>query len=256
MPIRSAHGAPGVRSRLAAALLVPLLASAACDDGTTVNVDDVVGVWVAAQTGGAEYLVITSDSFLYYQKLDTEDCADLYAFDMTPQGGNVFRLTARFTTGELDVTLDAADGTLTWDEGWGATIFEEETEVDPTAFAVCAGGGDDPAIVCSALPEIPSGEDLIGNLDSLDPEERGRYYDLYRFEPTVGTTPTISLGSAAFDTYLYVYDAGGALMAENDDAGLSIEDSALSLPFDPGCYRIEVTSFADAATGEYTIRIE
>jgi hypothetical protein len=168
----------------------------------------------------------------------------------------VYRLTARYTGGELDVTLEATDGTLSWPEGWDATTFVAETEVAPTTFAVCAGGGDDSALTCSTLPEILLATDVTGDLAQQDSVERGRYYDVYRFEPTVGATHSVTAVSTAFDTYLYVYDAGGALIAENDDADLSTDDSEVTLPFDPACYRIEVTSFGDAVTGAYTVRIE
>ncbi|MEJ2503229.1 MAG: hypothetical protein P8177_07910, partial [Gemmatimonadota bacterium] len=186
---------------------------------------------------------------------DDEECADRFAFDLVPVDGSTYRLSARYTNAEVSATLEAADGRLTWPESPGAGTFLEAA-LDPATFPVCAGGGDDPALLCSELPTLSLDTLVEAELSEADSLERGRYYDLYRLEPVGGATATVTLGSEAVDPYLYVYDAAGTLVAENDDADLSTLDAALTLPFDAACYRIEVTSFDAGALGSYTVRVE
>lgn len=64
------------------------------------------------------------------------------------------------------------------------------------------------------------------------------------------------MSSTEFDSYLYLYQADGTLITENDDASDASVSAGLQIQMIPVCYRIEVTSFGDGETGAYTARID
>jgi hypothetical protein len=71
-----------------------------------------------------------------------------------------------------------------------------------------------------------------------------------------GRTYAIDLESDAFDAFLRLEDAAGTLLAENDDISSDNLNSRLvfTAPKDE-VYRIVATSFQQAGTGPYTLRI-
>jgi serine/threonine protein kinase/Tfp pilus assembly protein PilF len=73
---------------------------------------------------------------------------------------------------------------------------------------------------------------------------------------TAGKTYVIDMESKAFDTFLKLQDAKGKLLAENDDISPTNQNSRIryTAPAD-GVYRIVATSFEQAGTGPYTLRI-
>lgn len=239
-----------------AALLAGLLVAGCDESGTDVQSGPITGTWVAQLTGGNLYVVITDDSLVYYTEATAEDCADRYAYTLEPLGGDRYRLTSTVNTATLESTITATQNELTWDTGSGTALFQRADGVDPSTINVCAGGGDDPALVCAELPVLPLAQDVADSLTQADALERDRYYDVYGFQPAEPLTATISLTSSEFDAYLYVYEADGTLLGENDDVSAETVDAGLTLELVPVCYRIEVTTFDTGVTGDYTLRIE
>lgn len=236
-------------------LVIALLVAGCNDDGTDVQSEPINGTWVAQFAEGNLYVVITDDSLVYYTEANAEDCADRYTYELEPLGDDRYQLTSTVNAATFENSITAANGQLSWNTGGGSVVFQRATGVDPSTLAVCAGGGDDPALVCSELPALSLAQDTSETLAQEDDFERGRYYDVYGFQPDSQMTAVISLESPDFDPYLYVYDADGTLLAENDDVASSA-NAGLTLEVVPVCYRVEVTSFDNEATGSYTLRVD
>lgn len=236
-------------------LLAAAVAAGCGEDGTVVS-DPITGTWVAQASDGTLYLEITADSLVYYAEATVDGCADRFAYGLEPLGDDRYRLSSAVNAATIESTITAESGELRWDTGVGVAIFQTAPGFDPGTLTVCAGGGDDPALTCTDLPELTLGQDQAGELAVTDSRERGRYYDVYGFQPASQLTATITVTSTTVDSYLYVYQADGTLIAENDDASASTFDAGLQVQMVPGCYRIEVTSFADDETGTYTVRID
>ncbi|MEJ2504065.1 MAG: hypothetical protein P8177_12275 [Gemmatimonadota bacterium] len=156
----------------------------------------------------------------------------------------------------VESTITQVDDELTWRTAFGGAVFQRSA-VDPAVLDMCAGGGDDPAVTCASLPALLIGEDVQGVLETDDAAERGRFYDLYALQPATPLTPgEITVRSIGFDPYLYLYDDGGTLLTENDDAVEGSLDAGLTLPLNPVCYRVEVTTVQDGGSGAYTLRVD
>ena len=241
--------------RITAPLLLALMVSG-CDGSTTlVESGPIEGVWVANATNGALFLVITSDSLVYYTALDAEDCADRFAYSLTPVGGNDYLLESSVSFVLIQSTITQVDDELTWRTAIGSGIFTRSS-VDPADLTVCAGGGDDPSLSCASLPALQLDQEQTGALEDGDGVERSRYFDVYSFQPADPLDPAeITLTAIGFDAYLYLYDAGGALIAENDDGIEGSTSARLTLPLDPACYRVEVTTAYQGTGGAYSLRV-
>ncbi len=61
--------------------------------------------------------------------------------------------------------------------------------------------------------------------------------------------------NGTLDTYLRVYDANGNLIAENDDAGGTL-NSALDVTLDAGTYYISAGAYSDSETGDYSVSVQ
>lgn len=247
--------APSGRGTLVLPLLALIALGGCNEDPSTVESGPIIGTWVADVGVGTLFVVITDDELHYYTASDAEDCADRTIYELESLGGNDYLLRSTVTPVELEARLVAQGDELTWGTASGAVAFYR-SDADPAALPLCAGGGDDPSLVCSELPALEVGQAVSGALTQDDPSERGFFYDVYAYQPDAQTTVEITLSSTEIDSYLYVYDAAGSLVAENDDAAADARDAGLTLQVVPGCYRIEVTSFDSGETGAYTLRID
>jgi len=103
------------------------------------------------------------------------------------------------------------------------------------------------------------GMEMSGSLSVTDGASRmfssGHYADDYTFQGNSGDTLAIDLTSGEFDTYIYLYDSKGILVAENDDYGGTTRSVLKYVVPSSGTYTIEVTSFFDNETGAYLIRL-
>jgi serine/threonine protein kinase/Tfp pilus assembly protein PilF len=79
---------------------------------------------------------------------------------------------------------------------------------------------------------------------------------VHPWKMVAGRTYVIDLESDAFDAFLRLEDAAGKLLAENDDISPDNQNSRLFFtPKADGSYRIVATSFQEAGTGPYTLRV-
>jgi uncharacterized protein (TIGR03437 family) len=123
---------------------------------------------------------------------------------------------------------------------------------------------------CAVTP-ITAGQPVNGSLAPGDCQSPLRIRDgarpladRYSFS-TSGTASggqpvIISLTSVDFDTYLYLLDANGSVIAQNDDGGaggasrIPVGSGFFTLP-SGGAFTIEVTSFANNGLGNYTLSL-
>ena len=111
-----------------------------------------------------------------------------------------------------------------------------------------------PSTDCSP---ITVGDAVTGVLEESDAESRNRSEsraDCYTFSGTAGDRVDISLTSDDFDTYLYLLNADGDVVADDDDGGDGVNSriTSLELP-STETFVIEATSFSGSSTGNYTL---
>lgn len=116
---------------------------------------------------------------------------------------------------------------------------------------------------CTAS-SISIGQTLSGVLSTSDCRSpvRGNsfYADRYSFNASAGQQVAVLLTSTASDTYLYLINPSGSVIAQDDDGGggansrIPASSGFYSLP-SSGTYIIEVTSYAANTTGSYTLSL-
>lgn len=136
--------------------------------------------------------------------------------------------------------------------------------VGSQTFTVTQAGTS--AATCVTTP-INSGQMINGALapgDCLSPlrikDGLRPLADRYTFNATAGQPVVISLSSTDYDTYLYLLDATGSVIAQNDD---SITGSSSRIPANTGffilpatgAFTIEVTSFFGSGVGNYALSL-
>lgn len=112
---------------------------------------------------------------------------------------------------------------------------------------------------------ISFGATLSGKLSSTctsGARGAGYYAARHTFSGTPGSKITILLTSSYFDTYLYLRDAAGNIIASNDDGGggtnsrIPATSGSYTLPAgNGGTYTIEVTSYYAGRVGSYALTL-
>ncbi len=82
----------------------------------------------------------------------------------------------------------------------------------------------------------------------------GTYVHRYEINVATAATHQITLTSTAFDAYLAIFSAAGALLAENDD-GAGGTNARLSLALQPGRYIVFATSFGPGEVGAFSLDV-
>ncbi len=103
---------------------------------------------------------------------------------------------------------------------------------------------------------IAMGQTLTGQLESGDGQlDNGEYRDLYVFNGQAGQNVTVDMQSQEFDTYLGLLTPNGEDV-QNDDYEGSTKQSRIEMTLrETGRYRIVATSYAEAETGTYQVRL-
>ncbi|MGD1861591.1 MAG: tetratricopeptide repeat protein, partial [Leptolyngbyaceae cyanobacterium] len=109
--------------------------------------------------------------------------------------------------------------------------------------------------VSSAQIDTPLLE-INGTLEAGDAvADDGSLYDDYPFEGEAGQAILIQLESAAFDTYLWLLDAAGNALAQNDDANEGTNSQiGIVLP-ETGTYRVRANAFDASGQGNYRLNV-
>jgi hypothetical protein len=114
------------------------------------------------------------------------------------------------------------------------------------------------AFTAPAMAQTPwTAEGQLTAGDSRDGEHRA--YDMHQVWLAAGTRYRISVNSpeGGFDTMLQVLQPGTAEpVAQNDDAGGTLNSRVAFTPTRTGTYLIRVTSFSNDGRGAYTARVE
>ncbi|MBN8612809.1 MAG: protein kinase [Deltaproteobacteria bacterium] len=117
-------------------------------------------------------------------------------------------------------------------------------------MAGSAGGGDTDVATLGSAPIQWS-----GSLGPNDRREGTRYYDTYAFDVGPGERFTVELMSGYFDTIVRVGTPSGQSLENDDFPGMAL-NSRIDVPSsEGGRYTVHVTSYADSATGEYTVSV-
>jgi hypothetical protein len=80
----------------------------------------------------------------------------------------------------------------------------------------------------------------------------GSYYDAYAFSATATASVRFTLTSGIFDTFLFLTDPAGNLLAFDDD-GTGTTNSTFRLLLGTAGYQVGANSFDPATTGAYTL---
>ncbi|MFC1614930.1 PPC domain-containing protein, partial [Gemmatimonadota bacterium] len=106
--------------------------------------------------------------------------------------------------------------------------------------------------------EISYGDSIAGSFNVTDGTSRfirGSYADNYTFTGSSGDTVGIGLTSREFDTFLFLFDQEGEVAAYNDDWGGTSRSYIWYILGKDGTYTVEVASYNENTTGEYTITL-
>jgi hypothetical protein len=92
--------------------------------------------------------------------------------------------------------------------------------------------------------------------DPVYPRRGGRY-KLYSVKLEAGKTYQIDMKSRALDAYLFLEDAAGTLLAEDDDGGENLDARIIFRPGKTATYRVIATTFDRTANvaGPYTLSV-
>lgn len=112
-----------------------------------------------------------------------------------------------------------------------------------------------PAILAAQTPPAVPPLRIDGTLASSDPAARqrpGSWADAYEVSLSAGQSVRIEV-SSELDTMVYVYDPAGTLVAQDDDSGDGLAPRVELTAPSAGSYTIEVTTFAAALGGDYSL---
>jgi len=140
---------------------------------------------------------------------------------------------------------------------WQVRVFHNGTLIVTDNFTITQSGG------CALIP-ISIGETKNGaltNTDCVSPiDDEGYRVDRYSFTAPAGQQVAIALTSTAFDTYLYLLNANGNILQENDDGGGGTNSrippgSGFITLQSAGTYLIEVSAYDPDSFGNYTLSL-
>ncbi|MGB3544588.1 DUF4344 domain-containing metallopeptidase [Rubrivirga sp.] len=212
-------------------------------------------------------------------QLSDDSYYDLYTYQGAPgEEIEVFMASADFDTYLLGgpSESDAFSGAHTDDDGGGGTnsqlrvttgsdgrysiianAFRPDARGDYqiTVRSLATTSNDLPGVLAVGL-----GETVSGRLDTSDPVlDDGSYYDFYAYTGTPGQDVVITLSSDDFDPYVMLNRVFGGefeSIAQDDDGGPGIDARIRTRIGPSGTYVIVANSFAQAATGAYTLSVD
>lgn len=134
---------------------------------------------------------------------------------------------------------------------YGLGAYELRLDVQPS-FSL-----DDATVV--TVPGVIDG--ALAATDPVVPEGWTGPSRAYRFTLESEVALKIDAASSDFDTYLYLFDAAGRLLASNDDHDYSeasgyATDSQIFAALAPGEYVVYVSSWSGEAEGDFTLTFQ
>ena len=200
----------------------------------------------------------------------SESRADCYTFSGT--AGD--RVDISLNSDDFDTylyLLDADGEVVVSDDGGGdggnsritsfALPSTETFAIEATSFSGSSTGTYTLTLTrfeSATCTPISYGQTLEGSLEATDDESRNQtdsLADCYTFSAVEGDRISVSLSSNDFDTYVFLSDALGEVVASDDDGGDGINSRIVSFPApSTGTFSIEATSYF-GGTGTYTLTL-
>lgn len=125
--------------------------------------------------------------------------------------------------------------------------------------------GSGTVVPAQCINPISSGVAVSGNLQpsTCGAGARGASYktDRYTFTGAPGQQVTIFASSSSFDTYLYLRNPNGTVIASNDDGGggtnsrIPASSGTYTLTGTSGTFTIEVSSYSTSGAGPYSLSL-
>jgi hypothetical protein len=145
-----------------------------------------------------------------------------------------------------------------------AAVARETGKSEAKGAVKRATGDAQPSVVCAQNQPINFGQTINGTLangDCLNPiEGDGSRVDEYTFTGSAGQQIAVAM-SASFDTFLYLLNPDGTVLAVNDDANANVSTDSripptgfITLP-SSGIYSILANSFRPEDGGPYTLAL-
>lgn len=240
------RAAPVLRRATSLLAVLSVLTVTACgddDDGPSGPGGAITGTWEL----DGDYMRITSTEIQFFT--DAGNCFVRADTEIVDRDGDVY--TVEYEGIQFEFEISRSGDNLTFSDGVQEVVFES-SNVNVANLEICTAP-ELPA--CNTLPEIEFNGTLISDLESSDPvDEFGAHYELFRIVIEAGQPdPVVIEMNAEFDAYLYVYDASGNIVAENDDWELGTTDSRIDLSEPDGCYIVKASSFDAGETGTYEL---
>lgn len=211
------------------------------------------GSWMDRSTASLHYLYIGPSTMDIYVPV-SEGCYEvfpllLYGVDEGADG-QVTVVGRNASSGDsFSYRLRREDGRLVRGNDWSYDPYAAGAQTLPTCPP--GRGGGDPKLDCETLPPLTPGEAVEGRLSGTDPFARDRPYDLFKLELTERTTVRIEMTSTQIDPIVFLYAGDGEYLDQDDDGGYQLA-SRLVRTLEPGCYRVEASTFVDLR-GDYLL---
>ena len=130
------------------------------------------------------------------------------------------------------------------------TVTATVGSLTPVTFNATGTSGD----ACTTSVPYTPGTTVSGSLSTTDCRlGTGEYVDFYDTSLSTAQALTFNMSSAAVDSWLELYDAGGNLMGFNDDASSGTNNAALRVFAPAGAYFLMASSVTADETGAYQI---
>ncbi|MBV0924051.1 PPC domain-containing protein [Halomicroarcula limicola] len=107
------------------------------------------------------------------------------------------------------------------------------------------------------LRSVTVGQSGVGELDSGDPQDGGRYYERVEFAAEANTTLNITMGSSIGNPKMRLVAPNGTTLGSNDDGGMdnAAKFKKIEIP-ETGQYTIIATSSTPNATFDYILTVK
>lgn len=131
------------------------------------------------------------------------------------------------------------------------SVRSNDARTSPYEFAVRGSASfpvDDHGNTMAAATAVRRPSQTAGNLETSGD------VDFFRFTLTASATVVIQT-SSSIDTYGYLYNASGSLLAYDDDAGAGY-NFYISRTLPAGTYYLRVKGYSTSTVGAYTLRVD
>jgi serine protease Do len=205
------------------------------------------------QQGESYTITLTSSEFDTYLAVLTPDDEVVAQNDDAPgMGLNSQVVFQAPMTGEVHVVANSYAPQAT-----GAYTLRVEQGANAAAPQNNGGGQVNIQQMIANAAAIEAGQ-TQGQLEGTDPMlPDNSHVDVYELQATAGQTLTVTLTSEQFDTYLFLADAEGEILAENDDAeGMGLNSRVQHSVQADGPVYIITNSYDAGITGPYTVNVQ